>query len=393
MAVLETLPTLDTFDISEKTGFLPEKPPLTSLPAPYFSKWEEVVGRLSRLLRDKQLRKAVHELPELEFSEKTLHSIEEWQRALTMLSGLFQGYMWQEGEAGLPSKMPSIIAVPFSNVSKKIGLPPVATYSSTASYNWRLRDPEKPMTIENLCAIVNHTGTEDESWFYMVTVLVELEAVPAIQAMWDGLAARAEGNNSALVRSLANIESAIAAMRHALKRMSERCNPRTFYVQIRPYFAGTKGLDAFPNGMIYEGVDSKPLRLYGASAAQNVPIKAVDIYLGVQHDGIAAQFLDAMQNYVPLKHRQFLQYLSQQPSLRQYVVDSRDKQLIRQFNATIEAFAQYRSDHIIIVTKYIVNQKAHSVNSSLNTKGTGGTDFMRLLKDARDNTKALEIPL
>ena len=385
------VPTLDTFDISDKTGFLPEKPPLTSL-TPYFSEWEKVLGKLSELLHDKQLRRVVHELPVLEFSDKTLHSIEEWRRALIMLSGLFQGYMWQEGEAGLPSKMPSILAVPFFNVSKRIGTPPVVTYASTVVYNWRLRDPEKPMTIENLCAIVNHTGTEDESWFYMVCALVELKAVPAIKAIMEALAAQEEGNNQALVRSLAGIESAVAEMKVALNRMKEKCNPKTFYVDMRPYFTGSKH-DALPDGMMYEGVDTKPLQYHGASAAQSAAVKAIDIYLGIQHVGEHKEFLETMKSYLPLKHREFLQYLSQQPSLRQYVAESHQRELIKQFNATVRAFADYRTDHIKIVTSYIVNQMKHSVNASLDVTGTGGTSFMKFLKSVRDQTKDYEIPL
>ena len=48
MAVPERRPALGTFEISNKTGFLPETPPLTSLP-PYFRKWNEMVGQLSDL--------------------------------------------------------------------------------------------------------------------------------------------------------------------------------------------------------------------------------------------------------------------------------------------------------------------------------------------------------
>ena len=386
-------PTLESFEISQETGFLPEKPALSSL-SPYFSEWEKVVGQLSDLLRDKQLRDAVHKLPVLEFSERTLHSIEEWRRALIILSGLFQGYLWQEGEAGLPSKMPSILAVPFNNVSQKIGVPPVLTHASTVLYNWHLKDPEKPISLENLCAVVNHTGTEDESWLFMATISVELETVPAINAMWEGLAAREEGNNVMLIRSLAIIESTIAGMQLALNRMYEKCNPTTFYATVRPYLAGTKGLDAFPNGIVYEGVDTKPQQYYGGSGAQSAPVKAIDIFLGVHHDGMELEYLNALLDYIPLKHRQFLQYLSKQPSLRQYVIDSNQEELIKQFNATVEAFAKYRSDHIILVTRYIVNQKAHTVNinASLKAKGTGGTHFMKFLKSVRDNTRALLIP-
>ena len=391
MAIPEANPTLESFDISEETGFLPQKPPLTSLP-PYFSRWEEAVGRLSQLLRDKQLRTAVHELPVLEFSDKTLHTIEEWQRALIVLTGLFQGYMWQDGEAGLPSKMPSLLAVPFDTVSKNIGLPPVVTYASTVLYNWCLRDPTQPITGDNMQILVNYTGTEDEAWFYIVSAFVELEAVPAIKAMMDGITARAEGNSVLLIRSLAIIESAIVSMQRAINRMFEKCNAKTFYVDIRPHFAGTKGLDAFPHGMLYEGVDSKPLKLYGSSAAQSSAVKSIDLFLGVQHEGMDAKFLNAMQSYMPTKHRQFLEYLSRQPSLRRHIIDSGEEELIKQFNATVEAFVNYRSNHVILVTRYIVMQREHSVNTSLEAKGTGGTHFMRFLKNVRDNTRALKIP-
>ena len=351
-----------------------------------------MVSRLSDLLQSHQLRKAVHELPALEFSENTLRSDEEWRAALVLLSGLFQGYMWQDGQAGLPNKMPSILAVPFNTVSQKIGTPLVGTYASTVLYNWRLRDPEKAMTIDNLQAIVNHTGTEDESWFFMIHVLIETEAVPPIVAIWNGLAAQREENKVALVHNLSIIESALTGIGRALSRLTEGCSPNTFYVNIRPFLAGTKGLDAFPGGMIYEGVYSEPQQYSGASGAQNTALKAIDVYLGVKHSGECAQFLNGMRTYMPSKHRQFLQYLSDQPSLHHYVMDSHNEELIMWFNATIEALVQFRSYHILTVTRFIVNQSEHTSNNKpLETKGTGATSFMKFLKEVRDNTKAAKI--
>jgi len=188
---MSTRPSLKNFDISPDTGFIPPETPLSRLP-PYFELWEEAVERLPQLLKEKRLRKVVDELPALEFSEKTLHSTQEWCRALVMLSGLFQGYLWQEGEAGVLRKMPAMLAVPFNTVSKYIGLLPVATYASTTLYNWGLRDPSQPMTADNLYALVNHTGTEDESWFFMVALLVGLYAVPDLNAILEGIVAREE---------------------------------------------------------------------------------------------------------------------------------------------------------------------------------------------------------
>ena len=392
MPVPESRPTLRSFDISQETGFIPERAPLSSLP-PYFLEWEGLVARLCEELRSKRLRLAVHALPRLEFSEETLHGDREWQRALVVLSTLFQGYMWQDGDKGLPDKMPVVLSVPFHTVSERIGLPLVGVYAANSLYNWRVLDQHKPVSLDNLHANVTYTGTEDESWFYMVAMQVELEAVPALRAIWEGIAAREEVDNAMLLSCLATVESAVTAMQVALSRMSERCNPKVFFVDIRPYFAGTKGLEVFPDGMLYEGVYSTPRKFYGSSAGQSSAIKAVDLFIGVEHSGRDAEFLTAMEDYMPSKHRQFLRYLAQQPPLRQHVVESGNAELVRQFNATVEAFVRYRSHHITIVTRYIVNQRAHSVNASLDMKGTGGTNFMKFLKNVRDNTRAMMIPV
>ena len=349
------------------------------------------MSQLSEKLHSRELREAVHALPQVEFSEKTLHSDEEWQRALVVLSFLFQGYMWQDGEAGLPSKMPALLSVPFHRVTERIGVPLVGVYAAGVLYNWHLLDSAKPIELENAHANVTYTGTEDESWFYMVTVQVELEAVPTLKAIWNGKTAQAEGNTTALIGHLAVVESTITALQRTLSRMSERCTPKAFFVDIRPFFAGTRGLNVFPDGMIYEGVDSQPRKYYGSSAGQSSAIRAIDVFIGVEHSGPEAEFITAMEDYMPRKHRHFLHQIAQQPPLRQYVIESRNEELIQQFNAVVEAFVRYRSYHITVVTRYIVNQRAHSVNASLDMKGTGGTDFMKFLKKVRDNTKAMMI--
>ena len=388
--MMSTRPSLKNFDISPDTGFIPPKTPLSRLP-PYFELWEEAVERLPQLLKEKRLRKVVHELPSLEFSENTLHSIEEWRRALVILSGLFQGYLWQEGETGVPPKMPAVLTVPLDAVSKHVGVPPVITYASCVLYNWGLRDPSQPMTADNLCALVTHTGTQDEAWFYIVALFVELEAAPAINAIMDIIAATADGNNLQVMHNLAIIESAFISMQHAINRMFEKCNPTVYYVHIRPFLSGSKGLDVFPEGLIYEGVDSKPMCFNGASGAQSTILPSIDALLGTQHKGTDADFLKDMHSYMPSKHRQFLEFITQQPSLRKYIMQSGHLQLVQQYNATVDAFVNYRSNHIILATRYIVMQRAHSVTSSLDEKGTGGTNFVQFLKNIRDNTRDLKI--
>ena len=368
----------------EDASFFPRYVPLSSLPT-LFREWEKVTSQLSELLRTKNLRDTIHGLPAVEFSRKTLHSAGEWQRALCVVSSLFQGYVWQDGEAGVPGKIPSVLAVPMFNVCKELGLPPFGTFAALGLYNWHLKDESKPFSLENICANITLTGTEDESWFYMVSVVIEKEFSPALSA----IIAYIKGDNAALLQStLKVVEEAIKKIHATLNRIPERCTPSAF-CSMRHYFAGTKGLQVFQNGLIYEGVAKDPLSFHGISAAQMPSIKAIDAFLGVQHKGT---FLETMNEYIPEHHRKLLEFISlNQQSVRSAVLESRDNNmLIKQFNSTVQALVNLRSDHIILVTRYIINQRrGQSTAATLETVGTGGTHFMQLLKSARDRTKAL----
>ena len=74
-----------------------------------------------------------------------------------------------------------------------------------------------------------------------------------------------------------------------------------------------------------------------------------------------------------------------------YVKQSNDRSLIAGYNGAVEALAHFRSEHVILVTRYVVLQKKHSVNASLDLRGTGGTPFMSFLKQVRDDTLALRL--
>ena len=51
----------------------------------------------------------------------------EYRRAYLVLTSLAQGYVWRDGEAGLPTKL-----------AKYLELPPIITYASGVLYNWGL---------------------------------------------------------------------------------------------------------------------------------------------------------------------------------------------------------------------------------------------------------------
>ena len=379
---------LKDFDISEETGFLPPTLPLKRLPGDYFSSWEDLCADLHILIKNKQLRNEVDKLPERQFNKETLKSEQEWRRAYVVLTFLSQAYIWSEGEAGVIDTLPRKLAVPFCAVAEHVTLPPVITYTSAASFNYGLRNPDGALDADNLVANTTFTGTEDESWFYMVPALMDLAAVPGLKAIEHAFVAMAEQRNDQLSMELKIIAQSVRDMGDIFLRMYERCAPLVFYLGFRPYQTGSKGIKAFPNGIVYEGVDAIPKQYHGASAAQNSSIPSIDVFLGVEHSGHELEFLLTMRKYQPSKHREFLDTLDHQPSVRDYVTKTRDRELITSYNMVVEAFGQLRTDHVTMVTRYIVNQRRHSVNASLDSTGTGGTPFMKFLKQVRDNTVA-----
>ena len=138
-------------------------------------------------------------------------------------------------------------------------------------------------------------------------------------------------------------------------------------------------------------MDTKPKLYHGASAGQTTSIPSIDVFLGAKHTGPEQEFLQTMREYMPKKHRDFLETLEQLPSVREYVLQSNNPDLVAKYNSTIEAFGEFRRQHIVLVTRYIVNQRQHSVNTSLDMTGTGGTPFMKFLKQVKDDTIALKI--
>lgn len=156
---------------------------------------------------------------------------------------------------------------------------------------------------------------------------------------------------------------------------------------------GSKGVPLLPNGLVYEGVDPSPRQYCGASAAQSSSVQAFDVFLSVcgSHSGSEAEFLQEMRTYMPRKHSEFLKVLGKLPSVREYVRLSGDSELIQSYNSAVQALADFRSEHIILATRYIITQKGHATDSSLNETGTGGTNFVQFLKRARDDTLSMKI--
>jgi len=375
---------LDKYNISASRGFLPLTDPIASLPSS-FQAWEVVAAYLPDLIRSKTVREEVERLPA--FPTDDLSSEAEWWRAFCLLTFVSHSYVWCEGDEGVASSLPEVLAVPWCTVARHLDMPPVITHPCAVLHNWRRIDEDEEANRDNLKSLFSFTGTVDEEWFYVDTVLAELAATRFIKQVPAILKNCTEQNNSSLVENLYEVEQAIRAVQESIYHMRDRCKPAVFYTQIRTFHAGWFKSDVLPEGLLYKGVSDTPLQYCGGNAGQSSILATLDTLLGVEHYGSVLEFNTTQREHMVREHRYFLKDLKATVALRDYVRSSKDDQLLTAFNKCVQALVDLRCEHIKLVSLYIVIQKGKDGGQvSLQTKGTGGTGFMQFLKTSRDDT-------
>ena len=380
---------LEKYNISVQRGFIPNTDPLLSLPET-FRPWEEIGAGLSDLISAKQLRTTVRQLPSFPMEE--LKKEAEWWRAYTLLTFISHGHIWCEGDEGVTNVLPASLAIPWCAVAKHLGMPPVITHATAILHNWSRCNSNDGFKGNNLNSLFNFTGTRDEKWFHIATLLVEMAAANAICEIPAILRNCSLPSNTELVKNLYNVEQSIKAMQEAVYHMRDECSPAVFYAKIRTFYAGWENSDVLPYGLLYEGVADYPLQYPGGNGAQSSTLAALDVLLGVVHTGAVKEFITSQRDHMIPQHRLFLQDLDAKVNLRHYVKCSGDNNLLLGFNHTVEALVNLRNEHIKLVSYYIVIQKGKGDGqASLETKGTGGSGFMQLLKTARDNTRLAKL--
>lgn len=297
-----------------------------------------------------------------------------------------------EGEGKTVEQLPRVLSIPWWEVSSHLGLPPVITYATSVLWNWHMKDPSRGLSMDNLSCQALFTGARDEEWFYLVSLQVEFAAAPGIAAAQCCLQAVAENDVDRILQCLETVCRSLRDMTTQLQKMYNECSPSFFFNQLRPFFAGSKNLSSFPNGLVFEGVQPDPIKYNGASAAQSSTLQVFDVLLGVEHSGTTREFLQQQRWYMPREHRQYLLMLENQPTLKDFIAGhAKHSSLKEAFDTCALQLGELRSKHIVLVTRYIVVQAIgtgrNKEKGTLAKRGTGGTDFMLLLKSSRDDTK------
>ncbi|XP_074837860.1 indoleamine 2,3-dioxygenase 2-like [Carettochelys insculpta] len=392
--------TLRRFHLSEDYGFLLPNP-LSELPAPY-GPWLEIANNLPRLIQSHQLRAQVYKMPQL--SSQHLKGHRELQLAHLALSFITMGFVWQEGEKEPVKLLPRNLAVPYCEISQMLRLPPILVHADLVLANWKKKNVNGPLEIENLDTIFSLPGGESLRGFILVTLLVEKAAAPGVKAVVQAANASLQSDKEALHEALQDLAKAIKEMTNALKLMHDYVDPVIFYAVIRIFLSGWKDNPAMPGGLIYEGVSEQPMSYSGGSAAQSTVLHAFDELLAIHHSKESTAFLHRMRDYMPPHHRAFIEEIQSVPSLKQHILSSGQVKLRIAYNQCVSTLTGLRTCHIAIVTKYIItaaaNAKAkegkanHSggtfqINppSWLEERGTGGSHILSFLKSIRDTTR------
>ncbi|KAK4501778.1 hypothetical protein PRZ48_007587 [Zasmidium cellare] len=396
---------LPSYGISEN-GFLPAEQPLTRLPHAYYQSWEELIEELPQLLEAGQLRQRVDELTVLDTSH--LESEREWQRAYSMLAVIAQAYIWQGPEPS--ERLPPSISISFLATAEHLEVHPVATYAALNLWNYRaLREDADICQPDDLVALHTQTGTEDESWFFIISNAMEARAGPIIKRMLLAMEAVEKDDVPTIIDALEYFKESIVDIGKLLERMDERCRPQFFYHTIRPYLAGSMNMEAsgLPNGVFYDEGDGKgSWRKYrGGSNGQSSLLQCFDAVLGVKHERCNG-FHAEMRRYMPGPHARFLDDIEAIANIRGYVASHQENApLLKAYNDAVASLSGFRDKHIQLVTRYIIlpsrmgkreedsgrknlatstTQKASDAPSEL--VGTGGTKLIPFLRTSRDET-------
>ena len=354
-------------------GFLPQSDPRTSFGADSpFALLDELGRDLPSLLEDPGFRTYVRELqippwPDHELRPEALDALRLYYVRLGFLASAFVNQVSQARATLLPQN----VAVPLCHACRVLGRPPILSYDGYALYNWKRFRRAGPIALGNLDTIQNFVHLYDEHWFILVHV--EIEAIAA-----EILAAIAKVQQALPVRDEERINAALREISHAvwrqvavLARIPEKMDPSLYYQKFRPYIR-------FFENVVYEGVADVPIHHRGETGAQSSIMPTLIAFMKIDHKpSKLTDHLADMRNFMPAEHRALLAEVEALPTVRPLAAKAA-------FNEVLEAMATFREVHLRWAQEYIHRWVD-------DPRGTGGTPYMKWLRQLIDETRAHKI--
>jgi indoleamine 2,3-dioxygenase len=346
--------------------------------------------RLTGLISSTRLRHFLDKLPDPLIEDWAKTAPEEQVRAaMVRYSFLVQAYVW--GEPATPAQLPANLARPIVAIADRLGQAPLLPYSGYVLDNWARIDKTAPLTLDNVRMVQNFAGGEDENWFVLIHIAIELEAGVLLDCAVKLVTASKAGDAATCEALLDEMNTAWDKIYAIFWRMPEHCDPYVYFNRVRPWIHGWANNPALDGGLIYQGVEKyagKPQPFRGQTGSQSSIVPAMDALFGVAHsDDPLKSFLDELHHYRPVPHRRFIEDVAAQSDLRAFVSGSSSQSLKDAFNANLEQVARFRTRHLEYAASYI-NKQASALPGNDPDVGTGGTPFMKYLKKHRDENAA-----
>jgi len=361
-------------------GFLPEQDPLKSFPADSeFSVLDEIGRDLPSLLEDRGFRTYARELkiPPWPLSRRDLLQLQLYYVRLGFLAS---AYINQVGEEPA-TRLPANLAAPLLEAGKQLNRPPILSYDGYALYNWKRFRTDGPIALGNIDTIQNFVHLYDEHWFILVHVEIEAIAARILDAIASLQEALAIGEDAPVDEALDEIAGAVSDQVAVLRRIPEKMDPALYYRTFRPYIRFFEGVEyeTGPAGGA-EAAAGAPLQMNfrGETGAQSSIMPLLVAFMKIPHlPSVLTNHLADMRNYMPAEHRGLIETVEAMPSIRGLASK-------RNFNAVLDAMAEFRSVHYGWALEYINRW-------TQDPRGTGGTPYMGWLKQLIDETVAFKI--
>ena len=374
-------------------GFLPKKVPSQSysIDSDSCSRIEEICSNLPKLLLTGKVQSTIDGLSKKDLSIKQLlvnQMGKDLKLAMAQLSFIAHAYIW--GDVKPHGKLPEALAKPWVEVAKHLGRPPILSYASYCLDNWFLINEDEGISLENVGLINNFLGGVDEDWFVTIHICIEDAASDAIEACQKIAQCDETSSEKEILNLLNQITESMKKVNLIFARMPEKCDPYIYYHRVRPFIFGTKDNPDLRKGLIYEGqFENKPQFFRGETGAQSSIIPSLDGALQISHtkDNLR-HYLNEMRDYMPPKHREFINSLENKSMLKQLISDS--NKLIKKYNDCLEEIRVFRAMHLEYAGTYIHKQSQIENpfgRGGSTITGTGGTPFMKYLKKHRDETE------
>ena len=365
-------------------GFLPQHDPLTRFPYDSeFSVLDEIGRDLPSLLQDRGFRRYARslEIPLWPEGRVQANDLPQLQLYYLRVGFLASAYINQVGEE--PSRvLPSNLAVPLCRACKLLNRPPILSYDGYALYNWKRFQPNQPIALGNIDTLQNFVHLYDEHWFILVHVEIEANAARILDAVATSQAVMDANASSLVDDAVGKIAGAVADQVGVLRRIPEKMSPALYYKTFRPYIRFFEDVEyeaEVPGGRVAAGSAARlRMNFRGETGAQSSIMPLLVAFMKIPHrPSMLTNHLIDMRNYMPAEHRRLLEIVESMPSVRGFA----SKQ---NYNAVLDAMAEFRSVHYGWAQEYI-NRWTDD------PRGTGGTPYMKWLKQLIDETLAFKI--